>query len=102
MEKYFYSKTIEFNNHKIGLYDINTFIKDWDSEPRRGVAEKRCKIVKVKGEGVLEITIPKGTESDGGSFWRLDFPQDLEDVTFEYDLMFGDNFDFVRGGKLPG
>ena len=102
MKKAEYSKIIEFNNHKTGLYDINTFVKDWGSQPRRGVAEGRCRIVKKKGKKVLEITIPKGTESDGGSFWRLNFPKDLEDVTFEYDIMFGDNFDFVRGGKLPG
>ncbi len=100
--KYSYSKIIDFADHKIGLYDINTFIKDWGSEPRRGVKEKRCKIVKEKGEKILEITIPKGTESDGGSFWRLNFPRNLTDVIFEYDIMFGDNFNFVRGGKLPG
>jgi hypothetical protein len=97
-----YSKTIEFSNHKLGLYDINTFIQDWGSTPRRGIAEKRCRIVKKKDEKVLEITIPKGTESDGGSFWRLNFPRNLTDATFEYDIMFGNKFDFVRGGKLPG
>ena len=97
-----YSKTIDFKDHKLGLYGVNTFIKDWGSEPRRGVKEKRCRIVKKDGKKLLEITIPKGTESDGGSFWRLMFPRNLTDVTFEYDIMFGDNFDFVRGGKLPG
>jgi len=97
-----YSKTINFKNHNLGLYDVATFIKDWGSAPRRGVAEKRCRIVKKKGEKVLEITIPEGTESKGGSFWRLNFPRNLIDATFEYDIMFGDNFDFVRGGKLPG
>jgi hypothetical protein len=97
-----YSKKIDFKDHKLGLYDVKTFIKDWENEPRRGVVEKRCRIVKKKGEKVLEITIPKDTESKGGSFWRLNFPRNLTDATFEYDIMFGDNFDFVRGGKLPG
>lgn len=101
-EKQRYSKTIDFRNHNLGLYDIDTFLRDWGSEPRRGVVEKRCRIIKKKGEKLLEITIPKGTESDGGSFWRLVFPRNLTDATFEYDIMFGDNFDFVRGGKLPG
>jgi len=102
MKKTEYFKTIDFAHHKIGLYDIKTFIKDWGSEPRRGVAEKRCRIVKKGNKKVLEITIPKGTTSKGGSFWRLNFPTDLTDATFEYDIMFGENFDFVRGGKLPG
>ncbi len=97
-----YSKTIEFSDHKIGLYDINTFLKDWGSLPRRGIVEKRCRIVEKKGEKLLEITIPKGTESDGGSLWRLEFPHNLTDATFEYDIMFGKDFNFVRGGKLPG
>lgn len=97
-----YSKTIDFRNHKLGLYDVKTFIKDWGSEPRRGIKEKRCRIIKKKSEKLLEITIPKGTESDGGSFWRLNFPKSLTDVTFEYDVMFGQDFNFVRGGKLPG
>jgi hypothetical protein len=97
-----YTKVIDFKNHKLGLYDIDTFIKDWDSEPKRGIVEKRCHIVTLKGKRVLQVTIPKGTESDGGSFWRLPFPKDLTEATFEYDIMFGQDFNFVRGGKLPG
>ncbi|MEK6911078.1 MAG: polysaccharide lyase [Nanoarchaeota archaeon] len=97
-----YSKFIGFKDHKVGLYDIKTFVEDWGSEPRKGIKEKRCSIVNLKGERVLQITIPKGTESNGGSFWRLPFPKDLMKATFEYDIMFGHNFDFVRGGKLPG
>lgn len=97
-----YSKIIDFKDHKLSLYDLDTFKKDWGSEPRRGVKEKRCRIVEKKGEKLLEITIPKGTESDGGSFWRLVFPRNLTDATFEYDIMFGKDFNFVRGGKMPG
>ena len=97
-----YSKTIDFKNHKLGLYNIETFMKDWENEPRRGIKEKRCRIVKKKDGKVLEITIPKGARSKRGSFWRLPFPRNLMDTTFEYDIMFGENFDFVRGGKLPG
>jgi hypothetical protein len=102
LKKEKYSKTISFENHKLGLYDVKTFVKDWENKPRRGVKEKRCKIVRKGKNKVLEITIPKGTESDGGSFWRLNLPGGLTDATFEYDIMFGNNFNFVRGGKLPG
>ncbi len=97
-----FSKIITFKDHKLGLYDLDTFVKDWGSEPRRSIEEKRCRIVKKNGKKVLEITIPKGTVSDGGAFWRLNFPRDFTDATFEYDIMFGNNFNFVRGGKLPG
>jgi hypothetical protein len=101
-EKNSYLKKIDFGDHKIGLYDVDTFLKDWGSEPKRGISEERCRVVKKKREKVLEITIPKGTLSDGGSFWRLNLPRGLTDVTFEYNIMFGNNFNFVRGGKLPG
>jgi hypothetical protein len=97
-----YFKKIEFKNHKLGLYDMKTFVKDWENKPRRGIKEKRCRIVKKGREKVLEITIPKGTTSKGGSFWRLNFPRAFTDATFEYDIMFGESFNFVRGGKLPG
>jgi len=102
MEKTVYVKKIDFIKHNLGLYNFDTFIKDWGSEPKRGIVEKRCRIVKKKNEKVLEITLPKGTTSNGGSFWRLYLPKELTDVTFEYDFMFGKNFNFVRGGKLPG
>jgi hypothetical protein len=32
----------------------------------------------------------------------LNFPRAFTDATFEYDIMFGESFNFVRGGKLPG
>ena len=83
-----YLKIISFENHKIGLYDLKTFVKDWENEPRRGVEEKRCRIVKKNGKKVLEVTIPKGTTSKGGYFWRLNFQRDFTDATFEYIIMF--------------
>ena len=103
-----YSKTIDFVNHKTGLYNEDIFSKDWDNaqtsrgEAPRGILEGRSRIVKINNEKVLQLTIPKNTISDGGFFWRLNLPKGLEDVTFEYDIMFGKHFNFVRGGKLPG
>jgi len=103
-----YSKTIDFSNHKIGLYDIDTFSKDWDNaktnkgEIPKGISGGRGRIAKIGNKKVLQLTIPKNSLSDGGFFWRLKLPKDSEDVIFEYDIMFGNNFNFVRGGKLPG
>ncbi len=103
MNKTTYLKRVNFKDHKLGLYDLQTFSKDWNNPKwNRGITEKRCRIVKVNGENVLEITIPKNTVSNGGSFWRLELSPSLKDVTLEYDIMFGNNFNFVRGGKLPG
>ena len=103
-----YLKTIDFADHKTGLYDTNTFSNDWDNartnkgEIPKGISERRGRIVKINNEKVLQFTIPKNSLSDGGFFWRLNLPKGLEDVTFEYGVMFGNNFNFVRGGKLPG
>jgi len=104
--KHSYSKIIEFADHKVGLYDLKTFSKDWDNartdkgEVPRGIGEGRGSIVKIKGEKVLQIVIPKSSISDGGSFWRLKLPKVLTDVTFEYDIMFGNNCDILRPLKV--
>lgn len=54
---------------------------------------------------VLKVKIKKGKHGgqSGGAFDANPnkvFPTDS--ITFSYDVFFGDDFDFVRGGKLPG
>lgn len=53
----------------------------------------------------LKVNIKKGVHGgkSGGAFDANPnkmFPS--ESVTFSYDVYFGDDFDFVKGGKLPG
>ncbi len=70
----------------------------------KGIEEGRCSIVKIDGENVLEILYPIGTvgPEEGGAKWNLKFDQSYEEYTFEYKVRAPKDFDFVRGGKLPG
>lgn len=38
----------------------------------------------------------------GGAQWILDLPESYSQVRLRYRVKFGEGFDFVRGGKLPG
>jgi hypothetical protein len=61
-----------------------------------------------KNHKVLEIKYPKGSlgPEQGGSQWISYLPKlpatSQEKVTASYWVRFPKNFDFVRGGKLPG
>merc|ERR1719312_774306 len=57
----------------------------------------------------LQVFYPEGSYSPshkpGGGMGFYASPVDLEniaEVTLEYEVMFGSEFDFVKGGKLPG
>jgi chitosanase len=67
-------------------------------------------IIDFQGEKVLKVNYPKGSfkpssEPKGGiGFYACPkpiFPQS-DFITLSYDLYFDDNFDPVKGGKLPG
>ena len=56
---------------------------------------------------VLRIFYAEGScaknqlDKGGTQFRAMPFGK-RDSATLEYDIMFSDNFDFVRGGKLPG
>jgi len=57
-----------------------------------------------KKHKVLEIKYPKGSlgPEQGGSSWISYLPKPREKMTASYWVKFPKDFDFVRGGKLPG
>lgn len=66
---------------------------------------KTCKIV----DGVLRVSYPEGSSTPsskgprgGCSFKARPHCLPATDVTLSYRVRFADNFDWVRGGKLPG
>jgi hypothetical protein len=53
---------------------------------------------------VLKVFYPNGSLSSvvrGGCNFYVDKPQS-EHVSLEYDVLFPEDFEFVKGGKLPG
>jgi hypothetical protein len=67
-------------------------------------------IIKIENEDVLQVNYPKGSyrpakDPKGGIGFYAEpkpiFPSP-DYITLSYDLYFADNFDPVKGGKLPG
>jgi hypothetical protein len=63
---------------------------------------------KGSNEKVLKIRYPEGSYAGvpgtGTGFYVYPFGKDVQFTvaTFEFDLLFPENFDWVKGGKLPG
>lgn len=68
-----------------------------------GVSEHRVKVVKIGGNKVLQIKYPKGYAgpAKSGAQWKAPLPP-RDEYYAEYQVMFGTNFEWVKGGKIPG
>lgn len=69
-----------------------------------GDAPTRATIVeRAEGGRALEILYPSGAVGPrvGGAQWMAELSPN-DHYTLEYRVRFGDDFDWVRGGKLPG
>jgi hypothetical protein len=98
-------KEITFNNLPEGPFTEQLLKESWGDVTGsiKGIREGRCSIVKIDGENVLEVLYPEGKfGNDGDTKWNLDFDRPYEEYTLEYKIRVPKDFDFVRGGKLPG
>jgi parallel beta-helix repeat protein len=52
----------------------------------------------------MRVSYPAGGVGprEGGAQWLVEFDTEVEEAYLSYRVKFGDGFDFVRGGKLPG
>lgn len=106
-----------FEHHEINhIYDRNLHEQDWGKIRKsfNGIDEKRVRIVSDKSSKVLEVSYPAGscgaTDKDGGCgkgggaqwLYPLTFGEPYEVLTLSYRVKFSEDFDFVKGGKLPG
>jgi hypothetical protein len=97
-------KEINFKNASLGLLTETSLKEIWgEVSGIVGIAEGRCAVADVSGEHVLQVTYPKGKiTNDGNVRWSLELGGVFEEYTVEYKVMVSKDFDFVRGGKLPG
>lgn len=91
-------KLIDFNSRQASDYTEDMFDTDFELHWQRidGIA----KIIDVNGDMKLAITSPKNEVKKG-----IHAGKDLTDATelyFLYELTFNANYDFAKGGKLPG
>jgi len=96
---------IDFNNHQVADYTKSMFETDFDPHwSRIGDAKDPVdgltKIISVNGDMKLAITSPKGKIKHG-----IHAGKDLtsaDELYFSYELTFNTDYDFSKGGKLPG
>ena len=98
---------IDFEQREAGPYTEAMLDVDWNEPPwSGGVEEGRVSVVTTEdGAGrALAVGYPAGEygTSETGAQWKLDLEGSYEQVRVSYRLRFVDDFDFVRGGKLPG
>ncbi|MCP4523476.1 MAG: hypothetical protein GY828_04620, partial [Candidatus Gracilibacteria bacterium] len=60
-----------------------------------------------QADGSIKVLYPKGSykpsaKPRGGAGFIYNMQEGYEELTFSYDITFAENFNFVKGGKLPG
>ena len=87
-----------------GTYTIKQWKTDWPGcEFEGGIAPGRVAVVESAGMKWLRVNFATGQigPERGGAGWRMPFGKhDAAELT--YTLRFSKDFDFVKGGKLPG
>lgn len=98
-----------FDQNPIGIYSKSQMQADWNKPSwNDGVDEGRCAIVNSDSShlNVLEVTYKENQygPSAGGVQWEMELPGmgSYNELFMEYDIKFSSDFDFVKGGKLPG
>lgn len=100
-----------FEDDSLGLYTVPQLAADWNGVTSNdGVDEGRVSIVSdadTNGGQSLVVKYlaghPNGVDNnESKSQWRMPLGAVYDEVYLSYKIRFDDNFDFVRGGKLPG
>lgn len=98
----------DFDSSPLGTYTAAALASDWKAPLwSDGVAEGRVSIV--DGEQAysgrsLQVRYPAGSfgTEEGGAEWLVELGGAHTTLTCSYRVRFGEEFDFVLGGKLPG
>lgn len=94
--------------HRVpGPYDETMMEADWnDPTWSNGVRDGRVSIVETDGQTnrALAVLYPEGSygTSNTGAQWKIPLGGSFEQATLTYRIRFTGDFDFVKGGKLPG
>jgi len=96
-----------FDSHPDGQYSAAALAGDWNNPAwSRGISEGRVSIVSGSGAYMgksLQIRCPKGRVGpEGGAAWPVSLRNRYPVLLLSYRFRFSPEFDFVRGGKLPG
>ncbi|QDV51146.1 polysaccharide lyase [Gimesia fumaroli] len=87
-----------------GVYTVKKWKRDWpDCQYEDGVREGHLSVVKTKNGAAYRVDYAVGEigPEKGGIGWRSPI-QPADTVELAYQVTFSKNFDWVKGGKLPG
>lgn len=97
-----------FESMPTGIVDDRAIKDAWNSRYAAGPDEGRVEILNggpntYNGKGV-KVTYPAygNKTAYSGATWETDFNLNAEDLYLSYWVKFDEDFDFVKGGKLPG
>ncbi|PCI29215.1 hypothetical protein COB55_02620 [Candidatus Wolfebacteria bacterium] len=96
---------ISFSDLPIGPYTEEMVKEQWNGVIKtRGVKEGRCEVVNLDGENVLQVTFQKGEVGPdaNGVSWNHRLGGSFDEYTVEYKVRVSEDFNYIRGGKLPG
>lgn len=96
----------DFEDDPVGTYTTANLAADWNSPSwNDGVDEGRVAIVADNnsfGSKSLVVKYEEGQTTGSKAQWKLELDAGYDELFLTYRVRFHDNFDFVRGGKLPG
>lgn len=96
-----------FDAAPLGAYGPDALATGWmGATPSDAVRQGRTRVIDGAGAHVgrsLRVLYPEGGvgPSAGGALWRMRIGR-FDDLYCSYYVRFGSDFDFVKGGKLPG
>lgn len=98
--------SVNFQSNATGNYGDDQVRADWGGGAvRYATTEGRATIVDEGGNRFLRVAYPDGKfgNDEAGAQWVLSLGSNAaEELYVSYRVRFVGNFDFVRGGKLPG
>ena len=95
-----------FEESILGAYSGSEVKDEWNNPLySKGFNEGRVYIIDEGGSQnkVMKVTYPKGMYGFSGSAsFPMKLPESYEELYLAYDIKFEKDFQFVKGGKLPG
>lgn len=99
--------SVDFDDTPLGTYSQSEYASEWpEADWTSGLEAGRGTIVETPDGGgrALEVLYPADTfgPGDQGVQWLISFDDSYEELYLRYRVRFQSEFEFVKGGKLPG
>jgi hypothetical protein len=98
----------DFDAVALGLYGADAIGAGWrGAKAVSGITEGRVTVFEGTGARAgrsIRVSYPLGgvASAPSGAQWMMSLGQRCDELSCAYDVRFAPDFDFVKGGKLPG